>query len=221
MTEEQAIQKIWDYHHLHHSLKKVQVMVVMGSHDLRVAEWASDLYRQGWAKDVVISGSAMPLARQQWGMSEAAKFKEVMVERGVPDDRIWTDERAENSGENAKYVDEILKDKGLDSQVLLIVQKPYMERRVYAILKRWWPSRELVVSSPPISFEDWIAGGSVSRKHTLDLMVGDLWRIKEYPAKGFQVEQEIPDDVWAAHDFMAARGYGWAERPGPKTRPPA
>lgn len=38
-------------------------------------------------------------------------------------------------------------------------------------------------------------------------MVGDLQRIKEYPAKGFQIEQEIPDEVWSAYETLVAAGY--------------
>ncbi len=220
MTESEAIARIWDYHHIGHKLREAQAMVVLGSHDLRVAEWAARLYHEGWAPVIIVSGSAMPWAIKLWGMSEAAKFKEVMVGHGVPADRIWTDERAQNTGENAKFIDEILRAHDLDPSSILCVQKPYMERRTYATLKRWWPNRHLIVSSPPISFDDWVAGSDLSRRETIDLMVGDLWRIKEYPAKGFQIEQAIPDEVWAAHDFMAVRGYGWPERPGPKTRPP-
>ena len=38
-------------------------------------------------------------------------------------------------------------------------------------------------------------------------MVGDLQRIKLYPAKGFQIHQHIPDDVWSAYEQLVALGY--------------
>ena len=38
-------------------------------------------------------------------------------------------------------------------------------------------------------------------------MVGDLQRIKLYPAKGFQIFQEIPDDVWQAYERLIELGY--------------
>lgn len=38
-------------------------------------------------------------------------------------------------------------------------------------------------------------------------MVGDLQRIKEYPAKGFQIPQEIPDNVWSAYEKLGCVGY--------------
>lgn len=38
-------------------------------------------------------------------------------------------------------------------------------------------------------------------------MVGDLQRIKEFPKLGFQIEQDIPSDVWEAFEALVARGY--------------
>jgi len=44
-------------------------------------------------------------------------------------------------------------------------------------------------------------------EHWLHAMVGDLQRIKEYPAKDFQIAQDVPDDVWKAYEFLVAAGY--------------
>jgi hypothetical protein len=38
-------------------------------------------------------------------------------------------------------------------------------------------------------------------------MVGDLQRIRLYPARGFQIEQEIPDEIWAAGERLIALGF--------------
>jgi len=34
-----------------------------------------------------------------------------------------------------------------------------------------------------------------------------LQRIKAYPAKGFQIYQEIPADVWDAYEQLVSAGY--------------
>jgi len=41
----------------------------------------------------------------------------------------------------------------------------------------------------------------------IHIMVGDLQRIKLYPAKGFQIEQEIPDNVWQAFEELVTLGF--------------
>ncbi len=38
-------------------------------------------------------------------------------------------------------------------------------------------------------------------------MVGDLQRIKLYPAKGFQVYQEIPPEIWNAYERLIQLGF--------------
>jgi hypothetical protein len=38
-------------------------------------------------------------------------------------------------------------------------------------------------------------------------MVGDTQRIKVYADRGFQIPQEIPDDVWAAFNELVRRGF--------------
>jgi hypothetical protein len=38
-------------------------------------------------------------------------------------------------------------------------------------------------------------------------MVGDLQRIRVYPARGYQIEQDIPTDVWAAYEELVRAGY--------------
>ena len=39
------------------------------------------------------------------------------------------------------------------------------------------------------------------------MLVGDLQRIKEYPKKGFQIEQEISPEVWEAYEYLVGLGY--------------
>jgi uncharacterized membrane protein len=41
----------------------------------------------------------------------------------------------------------------------------------------------------------------------ISIMVGDLQRIKVYADKGFQIHQEIPDEIWSAYEELIAAGY--------------
>ena len=49
--------------------------------------------------------------------------------------------------------------------------------------------------------------GALSPDDVVGIMVGDLQRIREYPAKGFQIDQEIPEDVWRAYEELVRAGY--------------
>ena len=87
-----------------------------------------------------------------------------------------------------------------------MVQKPYMERRAYATFMNFWPGKDIRISSPPIAFADYPTS-ELPLKLIINILVGDVQRIRVYPAKGFQIPQDIPDDVWAAWEELVARGY--------------
>lgn len=46
-----------------------------------------------------------------------------------------------------------------------------------------------------------------SKDYLITMMVGDIQRLKEYPKRGWQIPQDIPADVWAAYEFLVAKGY--------------
>jgi hypothetical protein len=41
----------------------------------------------------------------------------------------------------------------------------------------------------------------------IHIMVGDLQRIKLYPAMGFQIPLEIPAEAWDAYERLVAAGF--------------
>ncbi len=92
----------------------------------------------------------------------------------------------------------------------ILVQKPYMERRTFATFNKVWPGKSVRVTSPRLSLDDYLARyshESMSPDEVISIMVGDLQRIREYPARGFQIPQEIPPDVWDAYTELVSAGY--------------
>jgi hypothetical protein len=81
-----------------------------------------------------------------------------------------------------------------------------MERRTYATFMNFWPGKQVVVASPPIPFAQYPTE-ELPKDLVINIMLGDLQRIRIYPRKGFQIAQEIPDDVWQAFEQLAALGY--------------
>ena len=81
-----------------------------------------------------------------------------------------------------------------------------MERRSYATFKKHWPGKKLLVTSPQIPFDTY-ATEAIPLENVINIMTGDLQRIKLYPAKGFQVYQEIPREVWDAYEKLIDAGF--------------
>jgi uncharacterized SAM-binding protein YcdF (DUF218 family) len=202
----EAARKLWDYHHLHHTPANTDCILVLGSHDLRVAERGADLYLQGWAPILIFSGGLGNVTKGIWKDPEADKFARIALDKGVPAEAIFIENKSTNTGENILFTGRMLEEKGLHPQSFLLVQKPYMERRSYATFKKYWPDKELIVTSPQITFEDYPTE-EIPMERVINIMVGDLQRIRIYPEKGFQIPQEIPDEVWAAYERLVAWGF--------------
>jgi len=198
--------KLWDYHHTNHFLEKSDCILVLGSHDLRVAERGSELYLQEMAPILIFSGGLGRLTNEIWTESEAEKFASIAKKMGVPKESILIENKSTNTGENVLYTQQLLKEKGLDPQSFIVVQKPYMERRSYATFKKNWPNKRLAVTSPQISFEEY-PNDEIPLESVINIMVGDLQRIRIYPEKGFQIFQRIPSDVWQAYEQLIEYGF--------------
>ena len=208
ITEEiiSLAKKLWNYQHLNHTLEKTDCILVLGSHDTRVAERGAELYLQGWAPILIFSGGLGRLTGDIWTETEADKFAAIAEKMGVPREAILTENRSTNTGENILFTQEMLKKKYIDPQSFIVVQKPYTERRTMATFKKHWPAKKLMVTSPQISFDKY-PNEKIPLDKVIDIMVGDLQRIKIYPAKGFQIYQEIPADVWHAYERLVELGY--------------
>lgn len=199
-------QIIWDYHHLHQPLRKADALLVLGSHDTRVADYAADLFLQDWASYIIFSGGFGALTTKVFKKPEAEIFADIAIAKGVPPDKMIMENKSTNTGENVEFTKELLKEKGLDFNSFILVQKPYMERRTYATFKKVWPEKEFIVTSPPLTWAEY-PQAEISRTAVINIMVGDLQRIKIYPARGFQIFQEIPPVVWAAYEKLVALGF--------------
>ena len=198
--------QLWDYHHMDHQLAKADCILALGSHDLRVADRAAELYLEGWAPLVIMSGGLGNFTQEMWTEKEADKFAAIAIQKGVPADTILIENQSTNTGENIMYTQQLLKGKGLELQHFIVVQKPYMERRSYATFKKHWPDKDMLVTSPQIPFEEY-ANEEIPLEKVINIMAGDLQRIKLYPAKGFQIHQEIPLQVWDAYERLVALGF--------------
>ena len=82
------VDRVWRYHQLNQPLSKSDVIVVLCSHDVIVAERGAQLFLDGWAPLIVFSGGLGVITRHLWHDPEAERFAEIAVRMGVPRDRI-------------------------------------------------------------------------------------------------------------------------------------
>jgi uncharacterized SAM-binding protein YcdF (DUF218 family) len=199
-------QVLWDYHHMNYALEKSDCILVLGSHDTRVAERGAELFLDGWAPLLIFSGGLGRLTDGVFAETEADKFTAIAVYKGVPARSILIENKSTNTGENIVFTKDLLKERNLDPESFIVVQKPYMERRSFATFKKHWPDKKLIVTSPQIPFEQYPTI-DIPLEKGINIMVGDLQRIRVYAEKGFQVYQEIPPSVWNAYEQLVGLGF--------------
>lgn len=198
--------QLWDYHHVNHDLEKADCILVLGSHDTRVAERAAELYLQKWAPLLIFSGGLGRLTEGVWTETEADLFAKIAIDKGVPREAILIENKSTNTGENILFTRQLLRENKIDPQSFIVVQKPYMERRSFATFKKHWPDKKLIVTSPQISFENY-PNAEIPVEQVINIMAGDLQRIKVYAEMGFQIYQEIPPHVWNAYKQLVKSGF--------------
>lgn len=191
---------------MHHQLRKSDAIVVFGSYNPIVGKHAAELYLKGHAPIVVFSGNRSD-STASWSKTEAETLAEVAQKNGLPQDKILLETQAKNSGENIKFTRDLLEKHGIYVKRIIVVQKPYMERRTFAAIKKQWPEVEAIMSSPNLTYEEYMKSSPIGKDQSINIMVGDLQRIKVYAEKGFQIPQQIPEDVWVTYEELVKLGY--------------
>ena len=203
------VQVLWDYMLLGHELHPVDCIFVLCSHDIRVADYAIRLFKTGYAPYLLFSGGVIQqnaALNVYWDTTEAEYFARRALAAGIPSDHVLIEDRSTNTGENFVFTRQLLEERELEFHSFIMVQKPYMERRVLATALKLWPDADFMVTSPPISCADYLKG-QLPRDAVIQHIVGDFQRIRVYGDKGFQAPQAIPMEVWNAFEELCALGY--------------
>ncbi len=197
-----AAEALWRYHCIYDALAPSDVIVGLGSYDLRVAERCADLFHSGLAPKILFTGRSGHWTRDRFDRTEASVFARRAAERGVPADAILLEERATNIGENITHAARIV---GADASAILVT-KPQTQRRCFATAKKQWPEAATLVTAPLHGFAEQILP-DFDERHLICEMVGDLKRILDYPDAGFQIPQQVPQPVMDAYRYLVTQGY--------------
>ncbi|AEM81717.1 YdcF family protein [Streptomyces violaceusniger] len=198
--------RVWEYHQMHHAPKPCSVAIGLGSHDLGVADTAVDLYERGMAPLLVFTGATSPTTRERMPRGEAVHYRERALELGVPSSAVLLEPHARNTGENIRFSKALLEESGIDVSSVLLISKPYEERRSYATARKLWPEVEIVSASTPMTLSEYVDSIQDPRL-VIDMLVGALQRLLVYPDQGFMISQPTPADVAEAYERLCHEGF--------------
>ncbi|XP_061115223.1 uncharacterized protein SCO4629-like [Conger conger] len=206
-----STQALWSYLCLNQPLEKSDVIIGLGCHDLRVAERAASLFLEGWAPWLLFTGYLGNQTAGVWQRPEAQVFLEIALKMGVPRESILLETEATNTGENIRLSYQVLKDNLVPVNRVILVQQPFMERRVLATFLCQWPGGQentrAIVTSPCTDLAQYPHSTVGTGSDLIGYMLGVFERIQDYPKKGFQVEQEISLDALTAYQWLLNAGY--------------
>ncbi|MEV4820661.1 YdcF family protein [Micromonospora sp. NPDC049274] len=200
------VETLWRYHDMRHELRPCDVGIGLGSHDLGVAVIATRLFQAGLFPWIVFTGANAPTTVERFPRGEAVHYREYAVEQGVPPEAILVEPRATNTAENLEFSRALLAERQIPVKSVLIMSRPYQQRRAYATCRLMWPEVDVVCASNPLELDDYVRSIGDPRR-VVDMLVGDTQRIEVYAERGFAIPQETPDEVRAAFERLVAAGY--------------
>jgi uncharacterized SAM-binding protein YcdF (DUF218 family) len=200
------VETLWEYHDMHHALRPCDVGIGLGSHDPNVAVVAVDLFHQAMFRHIVFTGANSPTTIDRFPRGEAVHYREYAIENGVPPESVLTETRATNTEENIQFAREVLTEHKIETHSVIIMSRPYQQRRAFATCKKLWPEVAVLCASRPLSLDDYVTSiGDVNR--VINMLVGDTQRIEVYAERGFAIPQHIPQEVRAAYSRLVDAGF--------------
>lgn len=200
---------IWDYHQLHQAPIPGDVIVALGTNDLRVAEFAAALYWRGFGATLACSGGVAhqdDLLATGWEKTEAEMFADVAERCRVPRERILLETRSTNTSENLRFTRALLDESGIRPGRIVIAVKPFMQRRVWATLAVVWPEIAATLASPRMTLDEYFTP-ELDPEKIVNIMMGDLQRLWIYGQRGWSAPQVIPESVQAAYRRLVELGF--------------
>ncbi len=200
---------IWDYLQLKHHPIPADAIVAFGTNDLRVAQFAAQLYHQGYGQTLVCTGGMAhqgDLLATNWPKAEAEMFADEAVALGVPRSNILLEPRALNTAENVRFTRELLCRTGAGPRNLVLATKPFMQRRVWATMAVEWPEIPASLASPSMTLQEYFTADLPPEK-VIPIMLGDLQRIWVYGRRGWSAAQITPPEVMEAFRELKALGF--------------
>ena len=201
---------IWDYMNLNMPISKADVIIGCGCSDLLIPIKCAKLFKENYAPLIIFSGGLGKITDGLFNKTEAEIYKDIATRKGVPEDKILIENCSTNTGDNFKFSLKLLNDKRIKADKIIIVHHACVERRTFSSAKAVMKNKELTITTPDITFEEFInklESDTEKINDKISVIVGDIQRIVIYPQFGWQIKNEISDEVIDAYNFLKNLGF--------------
>jgi uncharacterized SAM-binding protein YcdF (DUF218 family) len=149
-------------------LVKADVIVALNG-DIRSnrEKRAAELYHQGWADNVVVSGMSFA-----WGFHTGEAARKYVMSLGVPEEKISMISETLNTRAEARALDDLMRERGWNSAI--IVTAAFHSRRATYTVERAAQRRTFYSSPVPTGSPEWTPHAWWSRRDDVYLTVREF-----------------------------------------------
>ncbi|PIU39768.1 MAG: hypothetical protein COT00_05240, partial [Candidatus Omnitrophica bacterium CG07_land_8_20_14_0_80_50_8] len=201
---------------------KADVILMLGHIDLRVPVEVARLYREGYAKKVVVSGfrgHGTPITMRRvralpdyasYGFpanldmaSEAEVFKRILMKNGVPEEDILIEDRSTSTAQNIQNTQALFEaHPEIPHKNVILMTFPVSQRRAAATFRKFYTAGGVTL----LSYSAFVPGASSTTGQELDDMtdwaMGDVSRLAVQTGLGLTEPVELPEEVMVAYDKL-------------------
>lgn len=130
-------------------LERADVIVALGGdHRCNREKLAAELYRQGWASNIVVNGLKYP-----WGFHTGEIAKRYLISLGVPESNIWVTSDSFNTRTEATALERLMRERGWRSAI--IVTSAFHSRRAIFTIEKVAPDLTFYSAPVPAGAPEW------------------------------------------------------------------
>lgn len=208
---EKELETIWNYMVLNEPVQKSDLIIGCGCQSLTIPITCADLYKKGYADKIIFAGGLGKITKNNFNKPEAEIYKEIAIKEGIPEEKIWIENKSTNTGDNFRFSKQIIEKENWDIRKILIVHNKFSERRTLSSAKAIIKDKELHITSADVSFKEFIERLQNREENRIikiiSSIVGDIQRMIIFPQFGWQIKQDVPQEVIEAYKKLKNMGF--------------
>jgi len=199
-------QHIYQFLNKKDKLQKANVIIGFGHFDMNIPKHCCELYLKDFGRKIIYTGGK-GAGSADFKNAEAIEFLHYTREQypQIPVNDIIVENRSVNTGENIRFSMDMMKEVSADFNFesgiksAILVATPARQLRVYLTVKMYLKEIQLINLPPETTLEENFALFKQKNESFSKQLIGELDRLRIYPAQGLCEKIEIPGTVLEAY----------------------
>lgn len=207
----ESLEIIWNYMVLNMKIEKSDLIIGCGCKDLEIPKKCSELLKQGYADRILFTGGFGKITSTVFKKAESEIYRDIAIENGVDPNKIFIENQSTNTGDNFRFALNVIKQNNIKYDKIILVHNNMSQRRTLSTAKAIIKGKDIRITSPTKTFKDFIIllnnKNDEDTKNIISVIVGDIQRIIIFPQLGWQLPNDIPDDIIRSYYLLKNKGY--------------